>query len=91
MKITTNGNELTIDGKTVLLRFKLIAMFNTLRKASPMVVTEAHLLSTLSIQSRNTLNQSISQLRKTLAVYNEIELVTHSKVGYQLKIKGGEQ
>ena len=86
MEIETNGNELIVNGESVLLRYQLMSIFNQLKDASPKVITDNELMTSHSIMSRHTLNQNISMLRKSLSQFNGVKVVTHSKIGYALKI-----
>jgi DNA-binding winged helix-turn-helix (wHTH) protein len=85
-KIKINGNELSFNGKTAISSRMRIVLLEELQKSMPSAITESKLMQSLHIQSRHTLNQHISQLRKVLSEFDGVSLVTHSKYGYSLKI-----
>lgn len=86
MNMDINGNELTINGTTVMLRKKQMAVFNHLRLCSPRVIETDDLKERMKIMSTHTVVQHISQLRQALSVFKCVCIVTHSRVGYALKI-----
>jgi len=79
-----NGNELTINGTTVMMRKKQMALFNHLRLCSPRVIETEELKKRMGIMSTHTLVQHVSQLRQALSVFGMICIVTHARVGYAL-------
>lgn len=84
--IKANGNELTINGKSVMLAKSLMAMFKMLRDNSPEVVAESEMMGALGIARRHTLTQKMSMLRKMIGCFKCINIVTHSGVGYAMHV-----
>ena len=90
MKPKLNGNEVVISGKSVMLNAGQMGIFSELLSKHPRVVSDVVLMTLPGSVKRHTLTQNVSQLRKRLAVFSGIEIVTHSKVGYALKLNKGE-
>ena len=84
-----NGNELTLNGKSVMLNAKQRNVFVALYSEFPSVVSNADLLTASQCTRQHTLTQHVSLLRKKLEGMG-VTIQTHSKIGYALKTKSGE-
>ena len=87
MKIQINGNEITVNGNSVMLSLSHVIILKELNRKSPRVVRIENLMVVAGIDRKHTLRQQISTLRKALSVFSGLDIVTHPKTGYALKIK----
>ena len=84
MEIKTNGNELIINGESVMIANKLMVITKLLLKTEG-VVTRDEIKKATGIQNTHTIAQHITTLRKVLASIDGPTIITHFTVGYEIK------
>ena len=79
-----NGNELTINGKTLVLKQKQVLLFSALAEKSPSAIKKDDLMNEINVMSEHSLRQHVNTLRK-LIDNSGIKIITHMKFGYAMK------